>query len=217
MSMIFHLNAPDQSSLLNEQLRPTSISELNLPIATINSLQHMLNAKYPMNMTFHGSPGIGKTTAARILCSVGDFYIVNGSTLSDDKTAFRNLRDYAMSPTLFETLKLFIIDEADHMSRSVQDKLRFLIENSSATSRFILTANDITKISDPIKSRCMPINFDVPVRDRRDVIDRMCHRYKSRLHELNIDIDPKRIEEICSIYFPDLRTIANIIQFECYK
>ena len=23
--------------------------------------------------------------------------------------------------------------------------------------------------------------------------------------------------EICSIYFPDLRTIANIIQFECYK
>ena len=60
----------------------------------------------------------------------------------------------------------------------------------------------------------MPICFDVKPADRKLVVDRMITRYEAKLTALGYIISPKRLREIVSIYFPDLRSVANQIEFE---
>ena len=47
------------------------------------------------------------------------------------------------------------------MSDSAQDSLKFAFEEYSECCRFILTTNNIGKITDPIKSRCECYDFDL--------------------------------------------------------
>jgi replication-associated recombination protein RarA len=74
--------------LLSEVLRPQSLSELNIAEGIINSLQNMVDKGTIMNMLFYGDPGIGKTSAARILIKdmMADDYEINGSFNKGDKT-----------------------------------------------------------------------------------------------------------------------------------
>ena len=103
---------------------------------------------------------------------------------------------------------------SDEKLKPVQDALRYTIEKVSNYARFILTANDNKKLTPAIKSRCVGICFDVVSKDRPEVIDRLVSRYQVRLEELGITVDPKRLQEIAAIYFPDLRAVANQIDFE---
>ena len=46
------------------------------------------------------------------------------------------------------------------------------------------------------------------------MIDRMVSRYERALAALGYSFDQRRVREIVSIYFPDLRSIANQFQME---
>jgi hypothetical protein len=41
-----------------------------------------------------------------------------------------------------------------------------------------------------------------------------CKKYLAQLRTLNIEIEEKRVRELFPIYFPDLRGLANRIEFE---
>ena len=200
--------------LLNELLRPQSLADINLPNTTISRLEKMVASGFPMNMIFYGQPGIGKTSAARILIQNSDFYELNGSHNSGDKGMVNLIERFCSTMSLLGRPKVVFIDEADFMSKPVQDALRYTIEKVSNYARFILTANDNKKLTPAIKSRCVGICFDVVSKDRPEVIDRLVSRYQVRLEELGITVDPKRLQEIAAIYFPDLRAVANQIDFE---
>ena len=43
---------------------------------------------------------------------------------------------------------------------------------------------------------------------------RLCTRYGQRLKELGFAVKPARVAVIVHLYFPDLRGIANRIEFE---
>ena len=76
------------------------------------------------------------------------------------------------------------------------------------------TANDHLKLDAALRSRCMPIPFDILHKDYPEVIARLCARYEQRLKELGFAVDPARLAEIVNLYFPDLRDIANRIEFK---
>ena len=200
--------------LLSDLLRPKRISDLNLPIGIAASLERMEKANCPMNFIFYGAPGIGKTSAARILIQNSDVFELNGSFNNGDKTTQKAIEQFASHLSLEGKPKVVFIDEADYVTKEVQAGLRYIIERFSNTTRFILTANEIGKITPAVQSRCLPICFDVAPRDRSAVIERMLKRYEIRLDELGIPYDPKRLNEIVGIHFPDLRDIANRIELE---
>jgi replication-associated recombination protein RarA len=78
-----------------------------------------------------------------------------------------------------------------------------------------MTANDISKFHAALTSRCMALRFDpLPT---HDVLTRLCDRYDRRLRELGYVVDRARLEEIVSHGFPDLREIANRLEFEFPK
>ena len=63
--------------------------------------------------------------------------------------------------------KVIVINKIDNLSCNVQASLRSLIEKYSDTCKFILISNQLTKIIEPIKSRCLlvriPLFTDVQI------------------------------------------------------
>lgn len=198
--------------LLSELLRPRSIAELNLPPDLSISLQRMESSGSVMNLLFYGEPGIGKTSAARILIEKTDVYTINGSFNNGDKTMLRGIEAFASTMSLVGRPKVCFIDEAEYLTKEVQAGLRYTIEKFSGSTRFILTANDFKKITPALRSRCAPICFDVAPKDRASVVGTMVARYEQRLSEFGYEYDPTRLREIVGIYFPDLRSIANQLE-----
>jgi DNA polymerase III delta prime subunit len=204
------INAP----LLNELLRPQKLEDLNLPAKTVARLLKMQETGFPLNMIFYGKPGIGKSSAARVMLKNSDVYEINGSHNSGDKTMVNAIQTFCSTMSLIGKPKVVFIDEVDFMPRNVQDALRYTIEQVSGNARFIMTANDYTKMTSAIKSRCVGLCFDVSIKERDEVIDKMLSRYEQHLKSLKIKYDPTRLREILGIYFPDLRAVANQIDFE---
>lgn len=202
--------------LLSEQLRPTRIADLTLPEDVVHSFERMVANGAPMNMIFYGKPGIGKTSAANILLKelAADVFEVNGSFDNVGTDILHHVETFSRHFSLFGSLKVVFIDEADYLNKKAQASLRKIIENASHLTRFILTGNYFDRFTDAITSRCTPICFDVPLSDTNPVIDRMVLRYSARLTELGYIADEKTIRHIVSLYFPDLRSIANRFQLE---
>lgn len=207
------------TNLLSENLRPKSLTELALSEDKIRMFQKMVASESIMNMVFYGRPGSGKTSAARILIHAldADVYELNGSLNNGDKTMVKSIEQFASTVSFQGRQKICFIDEADFMSKTVQDPLRYVIENMSSNCRFLMTANDLGKLTPAIQSRCTPVEFSVQVKDKEAIIDRMIVQYDRKLQELGICLDQKKIYEIVSLHFPDFRKIANRFQMETLK
>jgi DNA polymerase III delta prime subunit len=90
----------------------------------------------------------------------------------------------------------------------------FYDKSNKDNCRFLFTVNDIRKISEALRSRLKQICFDISPVDQASVVERLVARYETKLPELCIKYDPKRLRELVGIYFPDLRSIANQVEFE---
>ena len=110
-------------------------------------------------------------------------------------------------------MKVCFIDECEYLSMNAQASLRGLIEECDHV-RFLLTANDIKKMHPALKSRCLPICFDVGPIEAPEVIARLMPRYQEKLRQLGYEIGPRRLHEILCTSFPDLRAVANRLEFE---
>jgi DNA polymerase III delta prime subunit len=115
---------------------------------------------------------------------------------------------------LFDGSKICFIDEAEYVSKQAQGALRKVIEDFSENCRFLFAVNDISKIISPIRSRLMPICFDILPAERPEAQRRLIERYETKFAELGIPLDKERLRQIVGIYFPDLRAIANKVEFE---
>ena len=82
----------------SEVLRPTEFADLIQPSAMVQRLERMVDQRKPMNMLFYGSPGVGKTSAARILLSKldADYYEINGSMETGIDNVRKNIEAYCM-------------------------------------------------------------------------------------------------------------------------
>ena len=84
----------------------------------------------------------------------------------------KNIEMFCVSMSLFSTVKVCFIDECEYLSMNAQASLRGLIEKCDHV-RFLLTANDIKKMHPALKSRCLPLCFDVGPIEAPEVIARL--------------------------------------------
>lgn len=202
--------------LFTSSLKPTCFDDLCLSDDNINALRKMYETDNLMNLIFYGRTGVGKTSAALLLASERTSFHINGSAFNKD---YYDELIKGLSAVSFDGyLKRIIIDEADSMTHSSQERLRYDIEkycSADGSSRFVMTTNDVSGLSDAIRSRCYAICFD-PVRSEYDsIVERLIHRYQVKLADYRI---PEAvIRTAIRNCFPDMRRIANELQMSHLK
>jgi replication factor C subunit 2/4 len=124
---------------------------------------------------FYGPPGTGKTSAILAASKqlFGDLFRTRVLELnaSDDRgisVVREKVKKFAQMSVSRSadcpSFKIIILDEADSLTGDAQAALRRIIEKYTKITRFCLICNYISKIIDPLASRCIKFRFK-PISD----------------------------------------------------
>jgi replication factor C small subunit len=182
--------------------------------AIVRRLKAYVKQKNMPNLLFAGPPGVGKTLCAIALAyelfddSFGqNFMELNASDARGIDVVREQIKSYAASlPFGGIRFKVIFLDEADALTRDAQNALRRTMENTSATTRFILSANYSSKIIEPIQSRCALFRFRPLSEDH--ITDRLKHiAQKEKVH-----VDADGYKALVYASEGDMRKAINFLQ-----
>ena len=198
-----------------EKYRPQKLSDIVNQTEIIGSLESLIKDPTDMpHLLFSGSAGVGKTTAAMCISNqiLGEYAKEYTLELNaSDERGIGMVREKVKKFSRFAGMadapfKLIILDEADEMTNDAQTALRRIIEDTAQYCRFILIANNISKIIEPIQSRCAAFKFtSIP---EEDVINRLAEIAKKE----KVKSDKKGLQAIYEYSEGDLRHAINLLQ-----
>ncbi|KAI8641921.1 replication factor C subunit 2 [Parasitella parasitica] len=177
-----------------------------------NNLPHLL---------FYGPPGTGKTST--ILALANELYgpkLIKSRVLelnASDERGIQIVRDKVknFSRTTVTSkadgypcppYKIVILDEADSMTKDAQSALRRTMETYSKTTRFCIVCNYVSRIIEPITSRCAKFRFKpLPVIDLEDRLRMICVKE-------GVNLGPNTLNTLIESSAGDLRKAITFLQ-----
>jgi len=199
--------------LFTEKYRPKTLEQMILPERIRKSIG---DGSLHQNYLFYGSPGLGKTSLAKVLAANYPFLYINVSDESSVDTIREKITNWCSTISLLdgaEAYKVVILDEMDGASDQFYKALRATIEKFASTSRFIGTCNYINKVPDPVQSRFTCISFDfLSKEEEKEVMVEFIKRSWAIFKSAGIEIEKEAIVEFVKRNFPDMRSIVNKIQ-----
>jgi replication factor C small subunit len=200
-----------------EKYRPKSIKNMILPTKLKNYFDKIVESKTTIpNMLLHSvKPGTGKSSLAKALCrDLGINYLYINTSLERGIDTLRdNIQSYATTLSVDGGIKVAILDEFDGGTDILQKALRASMEEFSETCRFILTCNNLSKIIEPIKSRCEMIDFNFNDEIiKNELKPKISKRLIAILNNEKIKFDQSTVDKIIEVYYPDIRYIIKLSQ-----
>lgn len=202
-------------SVWEEKYRPRSTSDVIFRDSRQqNEFKKFVDDQDIPSILLYGIQGTGKTTISRAL--IRDLNIDSADVLkincSDKKIeALRNeVTSFAMTSPLGK-IKVVRLEEFDRLSPDAQGLLRALIEDTSATCRFIATCNYINLVSPPLRSRFQEFFFQAPDKDK------IAERMVDILDKENVSYEPEDLLAYIDIGYPDIRKTISLLSQNSVK
>ena len=199
-----------------EKYRPKTVSDAILPDDLKDTFRTFVEQGNIPNLLLTGSAGVGKTTIAKAMLEElnADYIVLNGSNEGRRIDDFRNsISTFATTVSFGGGRKYIIIDEADYLNaESVQPMLRNFMEEFSKNCGFIFTCNFVSRIIDPLHSRCSVVEFKMPKKDMPKLAGQFFKRVETILERENVEFDKKVVAEVVMKHFPDNRRVLNELQ-----
>lgn len=205
-----------ESFMWVEKYRPIKLSSIINQKEIVGSLKSLLkNISEMPHLMFSGSAGVGKTTTAICLAReiLGDTWREYTLELNaSDERGINMVRDRVKKFARFSGLdtkipfKLVILDEADEMTSDAQTALRRIIEDTAGHCRFIMIANNISKIIEPLQSRCAVFKFTrISEEEIIGYLEEICKKEK-------IKYNKEGLKSLYSYSEGDMRHSINMLQ-----
>lgn len=198
-----------EHSIWYERYRPKSIDEMVLPKEIRRFISQCIDKQAFPHLLFSGPAGSGKTTLANIIISSLPCHSLSLDASSSDRgiaTMRGKVKDFAASQARKGHVKFVFMDEADGLTGDAQDALKNTVEKYSTQTKFIFTANDIGRIIDPLRSRCMCFSFSsYPTKTLKGYLAQI-------LDKEEVDFDVEDLDKLIEFYYPDVRSIVNNLQ-----
>lgn len=216
---------PEHTKPWVEKYRPKKLDDVAAQDHTVSVLKKTLTSANLSHMLFYGPPGTGKTSTifaltkelygpelskSRVLelnasdergIAIVREKIKNFARLTVSKPSKESLEKYPCPP-----YKIIILDEADSMTADAQSALRRTMENYSNVTRFCLICNYVTRIIDPLASRCSKFRFK-PL-DETNAIGRL--QEISKLEK--VPHEEGSLQRILEISGGDMRKAITLLQ-----
>ncbi|KAF9519935.1 hypothetical protein BS47DRAFT_1336669 [Hydnum rufescens UP504] len=206
-----------------EKYRPQSIDEVSAQEHTVAVLKKALTSTNLPHMLFYGPPGTGKTSTilalARELFGPQNFRSrileLNASDERGISIVREKIKTFARqtprrtpedSAYPCPPYKIVILDEADSMTQDAQGALRRIMETHSRITRFCLVCNYITRIIEPLASRCSKFRF-TPLSSSA-TLSRLEHIAASE----SIAVSPQAFKALITTSDGDLRRSITYLQ-----
>lgn len=189
---------------------PKNINEMVLSEDVRERVKTFIEEGNIPSLLFCGKPGQGKTTLATLLCEeMGATTLMINASFDNGIDVIRGkVNNFVQLMSIDGSIKVVILDEADRLSAQSQDALRGMIEENAAHTRFILTANERSRITDALQSRCIAINITPPKNEFKSYIINI-------LKQEQIGVKANNKDDVTNMllkFYPDLRRSIGFIQ-----
>eukprot|EP00042_Codosiga_hollandica_P013506 m.30705 g.30705 ORF g.30705 m.30705 type:complete len:345 (-) comp41322_c0_seq1:1623-2657(-) len=204
-----------------EKYRPKTVDEVVFQEEVVAVLRRSLEGHDMPHLLFYGPPGTGKTST--ILAVAKQLF---GAELfrervlelnaSDDRgiqAVREKVKNFAQQ-TVRATVaghpcppyKIIVLDEADSMTSAAQSALRRTMEAYAKVTRFCLICNYVSRIIEPLASRCAKFRFK-PLSSETVFV-----RLAAIREAEGVNIDDKSLSRLITLANGDLRQAITFLQ-----
>ena len=195
-----------------EKYRPQTLDDIVLNEETRKIIEKFVQEGDFPHLFLCSEPGQGKTSLAKILAKnvfKCDTLYINASDENNVETVRNKITNFATTASLAGTFKCVILDEADGFANIQSQKiLRGLMESTSDTCRFILTANFRHKIFKPLQSRTLELDITP---DKNGVIRRLAQiLFNEKVIAPKSELE--KLKNFVDSFYPDIRSMIKVLQ-----
>jgi len=196
-----------------EKYNPNSLDEMIGQKNIVSILKGYISNNNIPHLLFAGSPGIGKTTAAKIIAKElfganwqNNTIMMNASDERGIEIVRNKIKQATKIAPMGSSFKIIFLDEFDEMTQPAQRALRDIIVKHQNVTRFILAVNDLSKVIEPIQDRCQVFRFK-PLR-QDDIYNHLQRIVKNE----GINISDENIKLIATLSDGSMRRGVNALQ-----